>query len=134
MSLDLFNEIKSLAGGLPLGAFKALPPDRWDHVSVNGHQVAKVTEHSVGFDILHQVASAAWTFVNLADASRISTITATIDATGRATITLDGMPEVNARIAARPIVQLFSIKFSIELIFDLAGVRQDYRFDGRGWP
>lgn len=134
MSLDLFNEIKGLAGGLPAGAFKSLPPDRWDHVSINGHQVAKVTAHTIGFDIVHQVATVLWTFANLADASKISTITATINASGHATITLDGISETAARIAARPIIQGFSLKFSIELIFDLAGVRQAYRFDGRSFP
>jgi len=134
MSIDLFNEIKGLAGNLPVGAFKALPPDRWDHVSFQGVQKAKVTAHSVGFDVVHQVATASWTYADLVDPSKVDTIKATIDAKGHATITLDGVSEANARIAVRPIIQLFSVKFSIELIYDLNGVRQDVRLDGRAFP
>lgn len=143
---DLFSQIQAASklavGAVPKGLITTLAPHRWDHVSVNGKQVAEVTEHGMSFDAAHQLAKVHWTFADLSNRSRVQTISATFDVHGRTTIALDDdaqgpddpVTEAAPRIAGRFIVMFEAVKISIELIFDLKGQRQDYRFDGRMYP
>lgn len=145
-ALDLFAQAQALSKlathAVPSGLIKPLHADRWNHVSVNGKQVARVVEHAVSFDAGKQLARFQWTFVDLRDDTNVQTIAATIDVHGRTTIALDAdaqgpgdpVAEASPRIAARPIPTLAGLMISVELIFDLAGKRQDYRFDGRVYP
>lgn len=142
MSLDLFAQIESVAAKVPAGVFTALPAHRWDHVSINGVQSAKVTAHGVTFDPLTRLASVYWTFADIKNPTDVQTVLGTIDSSGHTTVALapgamaEGVPiqEVNPRIAARSLFTWQGIKISVELIFDLNGTRQDYRFDGVVWP
>lgn len=138
MSFDLFARIKDIVAKAATINQQKLPVKRWDKVSINMRQTAIVTAHGVGFNAAHQSASVFWTFQDVADPTNVQTIIGLVNVHGDVTITLDddasgphlAVAENKARIAARPILQWTGVKLSIELIFDLDGVRQAYRFDG----
>lgn len=145
-ALDLFAQIQSTvkaAQGLASsGVVKPLHVEKWDRVSINGVQSAAVTDHGYSFDAARQTAHIFWEFADLKIGSKRQRIEATTDVRGRVTVSLDDdaqgpddpVIEAAPRIAMRPIVTLSGVKISIELIFELAGRRQDYRFDGRVFP
>ncbi len=128
------------------GSLEALPPSRWDPVSFTpdrvqpGKKLGKVTAHGVG--IKDGGAWSFWTFKR-DDDQTVHTVWGIQDVTGKEHIMVAkgehnhdnmGGEKANGRIAMKPVIQGFSVKTALELLYDEAGKTAIYRFDGRNFP
>ena len=140
--MDFYGMIKAAADAAHLGGgLISLPANRWDKVSINGHQTATVTAHGIGFQ-----NGMAWTYFTFRDdaSGEVMTLWGEEDARSHATIYLadgerndtnHGVKQNNSRISVNPLIVFPQIKVSVHFKFDAgAAEHEDYRFDGRSWP